>query len=189
MNRLLIAITAKPPIGTTTLYQTTTHYALRPTHYHSISCLLILQPQLRLPSTSPCLCKRTDQLVGTTLSRLGELSVGRQSHVLSELQQHRLHGVASLPVVQAGQIGGDNNAALLVDAGDVNLGNELDHRGLVGVISSTLQSERVDAVLVCRVGRAQNGAVPESHFDIVGIGETQRTGLGSDSFFAVIELL
>lgn len=111
-------------------------------------------------------------LISTAFGGLGQLSVGGLAHVLSQLQQHRLHRVASFPVSETWQVGGNHHAALLVNAGNVDFRNELDGGGLVGVIGATFECQRVDAVLVGRVGRSEDGSVPESHFDIVGIGQS-----------------
>lgn len=141
--------------------------------------------------SSSCSCSVTlmQWLISTAFSRLGQLSVGGLAHVLSQLQQNRLHGVASFPMVEARQVARDHHATLLVDTGNVDFRNELDGGGLVRVVGATFECQRVDAVLVGRVRRSEDGAIPESHLNIVGIGQSKRAGFGSDSFFTVVELL
>lgn len=69
----------------------------------------------------------------------------------SQLNQDHLHGVFALPLGQAGQLPGVDDAVLGVDAGEVDLADELDGRGLVGVFLAAVHFEAVDAVFVGRL--------------------------------------
>lgn len=66
----------------------------------------------------------------------------------SQLNQDHLHGVFALPLGQAGQLSGVDDAVLGIDAGEVDLADELDGGGLVGVLFAAVHFEAVDAVFV-----------------------------------------
>lgn len=65
-----------------------------------------------------------------------------------ELNEHGLHGEVPLPLRQAGQLARVDLAVSRVDAGQVDLVDELDLRRLVRVLVAAVHLERVDAVLV-----------------------------------------
>lgn len=77
----------------------------------------------------------------------------RKEHVNppSQLNQDHLHGVLALPLGQAGQLPGIDDAVLGVDAGEVDLADELDGGGLVGVFLAAVHLEAVDAIFVGRL--------------------------------------
>lgn len=84
---------------------------------------------------------------------MGKGEEEKKEHVNSpsQLNQDHLHGVFALPLGQAGQLPGIDDAVLGVDAGEVDLADELDGRRLVGVLFAAVHFEAVDAVLVGRL--------------------------------------
>ncbi len=69
----------------------------------------------------------------------------------SQLNQDHLHGVFALPLGEAGQLPGVDDAVLGVDAGEVDLADELDRGRLIGVFLAAVHFEAVDAVFVGRL--------------------------------------
>jgi hypothetical protein len=67
----------------------------------------------------------------------------------SQLNQDHLHGVVTLPLGQAGKLFRVDDAVVGVDAGEVDLADELDGGGLVGIFFAAVHFQTVDAVLVC----------------------------------------
>lgn len=68
--------------------------------------------------------------------------------ILPKSDQDLLHGVVSVPLSDAGKLGEVDSSILLVDAGKVDLGGELNDRRLVGIASAAVDLEVVDAVLM-----------------------------------------
>lgn len=66
----------------------------------------------------------------------------------AKLNQNRLHGVVALPLSQARQLGRVDLAVPWVDAGQVDLGDELDLWWLVWVLVAAVHLQGVDSVLV-----------------------------------------
>ena len=65
-----------------------------------------------------------------------------------QLDEDRLHGVVALPLREAWQLLGVDGAVARVHAGQVDLADELDGGGLVGVLGAAVHLDAVDAVLV-----------------------------------------
>lgn len=106
-----------------------------------------------------------------------------------------------------------------VHGGQVDLRDELDGGGLVGVLLAAVHLDAVDAVLVdglfgrytlvcaqscvawlvgwvagwvvlfAYVGRTEDGAVPVAHEEILGVFETVAAGLRAEALLALLELL
>lgn len=92
----------------------------------------------------PCTCCH-----GTVRSPLPHQQVhGGDEGLPPQLDEDRLHGVVALPLGQARQLLGVDGAVARVDAGQVDLADELDDRGLVGVLGAAVHLDAVDAVLV-----------------------------------------
>lgn len=106
-------------------------------------------------------------LVYGAFGRLGDLLVGRSSHVSgtlsvmplgdcqglcadapSELDQDGLHSIVSLPAGKAGQLLGVDDAITRVHARQIDLANELYRGRLIGVVGTAMHLEGVDSVLV-----------------------------------------
>lgn len=66
----------------------------------------------------------------------------------SQLDEHSLHGVLALPLGEAGQLVGVDDAVGGVDTGQVDLADELDRRRLVRVLGTAVHLDTVDTVLV-----------------------------------------
>ena len=77
----------------------------------------------------------------------------RQRHVASKFDQDSLHGILPLPLSQTGQARGVYLACAWIDAGDVDLGDELDSGGNIGVVLPTVNVNAVDAVLMRALAR------------------------------------
>lgn len=125
----------------------------------------------------------------------------RMSHVSPQLNKHRLHCHIAVPALEAGQLGWVDEAVAGVNTWEVDFGDELDGGWLVGVLVATVHFEGVDAVFVDRlekervnfgpypwlegeeedgetnVRRAQNGAVPVGHQEVIALCETIGTRL------------
>lgn len=84
----------------------------------------------------------------------------------SQLNQDHLHGVLALPLGQAGQLPRIDDAILGVDAGEVDLADELDGGGLVGVFLAAVHFEAVDAVFVGRLQSYWRLAFPDLHVEL-----------------------
>jgi hypothetical protein len=76
----------------------------------------------------------------------------RESSIPPQLYQGRLHGVIPLPAGEAGELLGVDDAVAGVHAGEVDLADELEGRGLVGVVWAAVHADGVDAVLVDALG-------------------------------------
>ena len=66
----------------------------------------------------------------------------------SQLDQNRLHGILPLPLCETRKLARVDKAVTGVYAGEVDLADELDGRGLVGVLGAAVHLDAVDAVLV-----------------------------------------
>lgn len=75
-----------------------------------------------------------------------------------------------------------------VYARHVDLGHELDTRRLVGIPIATVDVHGVDAAVVCRVARPNDGACPGVHLDVVGVGHAVAHGAIADALLALLEL-
>lgn len=96
--------------------------------------------------------------IALALLRLRQLLVRRVSHVAAQLDKHRLHGHIAVPALQAWQLGRVDGSVGLVDAWQVDLGDELDGGWLVGVLGAAVHLEGVNAVFVDRLdGRVSFG--------------------------------
>lgn len=74
-----------------------------------------------------------------------------KQNIPPQLYQDSLHGVIALPLSQAREHLRVDDAVAGVDGGEVDLADELDGRGLVGVVVSAVHLDAVDAVLVNRL--------------------------------------
>lgn len=111
-------------------------------------------------------------LEGGALWWLRELLVVGKSHVSAEFYQNGLHCEFPLPLCQAGQLRSiDLNSVsdklptvhdelyfsvVWIDAGQVNLGCELDLGWLIGVVWAAVDRDTINPVLVyalCRAGQ------------------------------------
>ena len=110
-------------------------------------------------------------LVVGALSGLGKAAVGGGAHLLAELEEAALHGVATIPVREEregafihGTIGGHT--------GEINLGGELDLGGRVGVVFTAVDITAKNAVLEGGVWGTNDGAVPPAKHHIVAVTES-----------------
>lgn len=87
-------------------------------------------------------------LVDGALGRLRKLLALTAAHVSPEFNENRLHGVFTLPVGEARQLGGIDDTVSLVDAWEVDHADELDRGWLVGVVLAAVHLYGVDSVLV-----------------------------------------
>lgn len=113
----------------------------------------------------------------------------RMSHVSPQLNKHRLHCHIAVPALEAGQLGWVDEAVAGVNTWEVDFGDELDGGWLVGVLVATVHFEGVDAVFVDRVRRAQNGAVPVGHQEVIALCETIGTRLSPETLLTLLQLL
>lgn len=81
------------------------------------------------------------------------------------------------------------NRAVAVDTRKIDLRHKSHAWRLVRIVLITHNVQAVDSVFVDRVGRAQNGAVPVRHGDVVLVGQAVGDGLGAQAFFALFQLL
>lgn len=130
-----------------------------------------------------------DLEVGRALRRLGDLLVLGRGHVSSQLYEHSLHSVLTLPLGETGQLVGVDDAVVGVDTGQVDLADELDRRRLVRVLGTAVHLDTVDTVLVDGMRRSKNCAVPFAHEKILRILQTVTACLSAETLFSLLELL
>jgi len=98
--------------------------------------------------------------VDGSLGGLGELLIRGVGHETAELDKDRFHGVVTAPVCETGELGWIDDTVPWADAREVDFGYELDGGWLVGVLVAAVHLQRVDAVLMNTVRRAEDGTVP-----------------------------
>jgi hypothetical protein len=76
-----------------------------------------------------------------------------------------------------------------VDAVHVHLGHKFDARRLVRVPVTTVDGDIVDAAVVRRVARPDDGACPRVHVHVVGVGHAVANGAVADPLFSFLQLL
>jgi hypothetical protein len=113
----------------------------------------------------------------------------KEKNTPAQLDQDSLHRVLALPLGEAGQLLGVDDAVAGVDAGQVDLADELDGGRLIRVLVAAVHLDAIDSVLVDGMGRAEDRAVPVAHEKILGIFQPVAAGLGAETFFALLELL
>lgn len=136
-------------------------------------------------------------MVDGTLGRLRQLLTLTAAHVSSELDQDSLHGVFALPVGEAGQLRGVDDAVARINAGEVHHADELNRRGLVGVLIAAVHLDGIDSVFVhalvsgvstvpclqprlattkpcdqTYMGRTEDSAIPVGHEQILWVIQT-----------------
>lgn len=116
-------------------------------------------------------------------------SLARHGAAPPEFDEDGLEGVVVFPVCEEAELVGVDFSGGLVDAREVDAGEEGDFGGHVGVVGPAADRERVDAVLVDRVARADDGAVPLFHRHFVAVVEAVRARAVADALFALFELL
>lgn len=94
-----------------------------------------------------------------------------------------------LPVGEAGQLLGVDDAVTGINAGEVDLANELNGRGFVGIVRPAVHPYRVDAILVYAVRRSEDCAIPVGHEEVLWIFETIRTSFCPKTLLALLKFL
>lgn len=98
------------------------------------------------------------KLEGGPLSRLAKRLIA--VHLLFETGQDILNPVVGLPAPEDGELGADQGAIVLVDAGEVDAGFE-DHVGRAGgVVGAAVDQKGVESVLGGGHVRSEDGRVP-----------------------------
>lgn len=108
------------------------------------------------------------------------LSPWPKHHLLPNLNQNSLHGELPLPLSNSRQLSQIHLAIVAVDTRGVDLADKSYFGWSVGVIFAAADLERVNAVLVDRMGRSEDGAVPVGHADVVALVKAIGTGFYGD---------
>lgn len=74
----------------------------------------------------------------------------------------------------------------LVNTGEVDLRNEFNCRGLIGVLRTSFKTKTVDTVFVIAVRRAQDGSIPVLHFNVIAISKTEGARFSTETFFSFL---
>lgn len=94
-----------------------------------------------------------------------------------------------VPVLGGGKLALDDCSVPLVDAGQIDLGDELDQGGYGGVIICADYHKAVEPIVVGGLGRAHDGGIPGGKEGVIGDGQAEGNGPICDSLLGSLELL
>lgn len=111
-----------------------------------------------------------------------------EGHGTPQLLQHRFNRVVPLPAVEHTQAALLHTTIALTDANHLDLGNELDTRGFIRVLGSTLHTQAVDPVLIRSPWWANDHASPVSQRHVAVVLKAPANGAIANTFLALLQL-